>query len=446
VVISAGLSDLDELVLHCRGASAKSYVGEAVSCYKAGAYRSAIVATWIAVLYDFLDKLRELEMAGDANARARIAEFEKARQASNWKACIEFERSVIGYARDEFELLSPPQADDLERLAEDRNRCAHPSMTSAEEPYQATAELARTHLKNAVLHMLSHPPVQGKAALDRIMGEIASEYFPETQKEAVEFLKTGPLARARRPLVRNLILVLSKELLLKGWTLKNRARRFAALTAVVEMYREIGEATIKESVSGLLSAVPDDKYYRSVLYVAHISPAWALIGTSAQIKIRNYIESAPEDALSRFLHEAVRVPELRQAAMQRLTDADSEVLGKVIAADPSRDYVDLALSRFEKAGSFRHAEALCESLVLPLATVFVPDDIGRIAEAFVENSQITYANAIPGMYLELFAQTELIAGETRKYWKKISAKIHSESGISGGKPLRAAIVNRYRTA
>jgi hypothetical protein len=55
--------------------------------------------------------------------------------------------------------------------------------------------------------------------------------------------------------------------------------------------------------------------------------------------------------------------ELRNAAMQRLTDADSEVLGKVIAADPSRDYVDLALSRFEKAASFRHAEALCESLV-----------------------------------------------------------------------------------
>jgi hypothetical protein len=60
------------------------------------------------------------------------------------------------------------------------------------------------------------------------------------------------------------------------------------------------EKPIKESVSGLLSVVPDDKYYRSVLYVAHISPAWALSGTSAQIKIRNYIESAPEDSIIAF--------------------------------------------------------------------------------------------------------------------------------------------------
>lgn len=446
MVISAGLSDLDELILHCRGTNARSYVGEAVSCYKAGAYRSAIVATWIAVLYDFVDKLRELEMAGDANARSRIAEFENARQSSDWKASLEFERSLIGLARDEFELLSPPQAEDLERLANDRNRCAHPSMTSAEEPYQATAELARTHIKNAVMHMLSHPPVQGKAALDRITGEIASEYFPETQKQAVEFLSTGPLARARRPLVRNLVLVLSKELLLKGWTVKHRARRFAALTAVIEMYREIGETTVKESVSGLLSGVPDDKYYRSVLYVAQVSPAWALIGTSVQIKIRNYIESAPEDSLSRFLHQAVKVPDLRHAAMQRLTDADSEVLGKVIAADPSHDYVDLALRRFETAGSFRQAEELCESLVVPLATVFTPQDMNRIADAFLENTQITYANAIPGMYLELFNQTERLAGETKKYWRKISAKIQGDSGMSRGKPLRAAIVNRYRSA
>ena len=55
------LSDLDELVLKCRDQKATSYVKEAVSCYKAGAFRSSIVSTWIAVSFDIIDKLKELD-------------------------------------------------------------------------------------------------------------------------------------------------------------------------------------------------------------------------------------------------------------------------------------------------------------------------------------------------------------------------------------------------
>jgi hypothetical protein len=39
---------------------------------------------------------------------------------------------------------------DIERLFEDRSRCAHPSMTSLEEPFEATAELARYDLRSAI--------------------------------------------------------------------------------------------------------------------------------------------------------------------------------------------------------------------------------------------------------------------------------------------------------
>jgi hypothetical protein len=77
------LSDLDELVIRCRGDAARAYIREAVACYKGSAYRSAVVATWIAVLYDFLDKLRELEMSGDAAARVKLQEFEAARANNN---------------------------------------------------------------------------------------------------------------------------------------------------------------------------------------------------------------------------------------------------------------------------------------------------------------------------------------------------------------------------
>ena len=66
------MNDLDELVLKCRNKNAKALVTEAVTCYKAGAYRSAIVSSWNAVVYDFVAKLRELELTGDANAHTRL--------------------------------------------------------------------------------------------------------------------------------------------------------------------------------------------------------------------------------------------------------------------------------------------------------------------------------------------------------------------------------------
>ena len=38
------LEDLDELVLKCRNKNAREYIRESVACYRAQAYRSAIVS------------------------------------------------------------------------------------------------------------------------------------------------------------------------------------------------------------------------------------------------------------------------------------------------------------------------------------------------------------------------------------------------------------------
>jgi hypothetical protein len=65
------LGDIDEFVTRCRTEEARTYVAEAVACYKAGAYRSCIVATWIAVVYDLIAKVRELASGGDAEPPLR---------------------------------------------------------------------------------------------------------------------------------------------------------------------------------------------------------------------------------------------------------------------------------------------------------------------------------------------------------------------------------------
>ena len=136
--------DLDELIVRCRDKSSRKFIQEAVSCYRAGAFRSCIVSTWNAVVFDFLHKLRELELLGDKEAIRLLEEFEKLRSSGNqFKELWQFESDIPDIALKKFELISAVEKSDIKRLFEDRSRCAHPSMTSLEEPFEATAELAR---------------------------------------------------------------------------------------------------------------------------------------------------------------------------------------------------------------------------------------------------------------------------------------------------------------
>ena len=74
------LVDLDELILRCRNERAKTYIAEAGACYRAGDFRAGMVTTWVAVVYDVLQKLDELALTGDKNAEAKRTEFEDFRQ------------------------------------------------------------------------------------------------------------------------------------------------------------------------------------------------------------------------------------------------------------------------------------------------------------------------------------------------------------------------------
>jgi hypothetical protein len=88
------LTDLDELTLRCRSEKAKVHLVEAVGCYRAGAYRASIVATWIAVAFDMIDKLGELALAGDPVARTHLEKVQSARASANLRAALDFEREI----------------------------------------------------------------------------------------------------------------------------------------------------------------------------------------------------------------------------------------------------------------------------------------------------------------------------------------------------------------
>ena len=63
------LADIEALALSCRSEQSRIYITESIQCYRAGAYRASIVTSWIAVVFDLIDKIRELSLAGDQVAK-----------------------------------------------------------------------------------------------------------------------------------------------------------------------------------------------------------------------------------------------------------------------------------------------------------------------------------------------------------------------------------------
>ncbi len=158
--------------------------------------------------------------------------------------------------------------------------------------------------------------------MDRLLKEVESKYFPGETTKAVEFFKSGPLAKAREALVRNFVVALSKTLLKQPATTISRRRRFAALNAVLEMYVGKGERTLAEVLPELVQAVPDEKLYRVIFFLASVRQSWELIGKPAQMKAEEYIEKAPEDHEYRFLPYAVKVLPLRDLAVKRFPGSE----------------------------------------------------------------------------------------------------------------------------
>lgn len=323
--VTTALADLDELVLQCRDERARLLIAEAVACYRGGAYRAAIVATWVAVCFDLIDKLRELSLAGDKEAEAIVADVEKTRRTNDLSRALKLERELLGFARDKFELLSHVEFIDLERLQQDRNRCAHPSLISEDQPFTASGELARVHIYSAVTHLLQHPPVQGKHALDRLLREVSSEFFPQDVKKATASLSSGPLKRPRPSLVRNFVVVLVKDLLTAGTDLKQVFRARAALGAVKTLHNVQFELALKEKLPALVEGLPDKQLHRASRFVCRFPECWPHLSVGTHHRLEAYVESLPALHID-DLDELLLCPHLKRQAeirTRRITRAEA---------------------------------------------------------------------------------------------------------------------------
>lgn len=384
--MSTPLTDLDELILHCRNDRAKAYVREAVASYRAGAFRASIVATWIAVCFDFIEKLQELALAGDKEAENQVGELEKTRASGDVARALKFERDLLIAARDKFELISPLEFIDLSRLQEDRNRCAHPSLVAEGEAYSPSAELARLHIKSAVISVLQHPPAQGKYALERLLKEVASDYFPIKFEDAKDVLSTGPLKRPRDSLVRNFVVVLLKTHLLVTNNYKYKRRISAALKAAASLHPGPFNAALAEKLSPLFRQVEDKALYSTFSFFDQVPDVWQFLAVDVRQRLNNYVIGMPIEDID-YIAGALQSIHLKESAEKRIKKATRKELAETIFFDLPSQVGDRFVDIYLDSQSFDQANSWAKHMIVH-ASDFSADHVRRLLQNASNNDQI----------------------------------------------------------
>ena len=425
------LADLDDLALTVRDRSSRSYILEAVSAYRAEAYRSAIISTWIAVAYDIISKVRELATQGEAEAQALVTELDDAieKQSQGDTSAIprlqRIENDLLDKALSKFEFLSRQEHTDLARLKEDRNLCAHPAFTKQDLLFQPSPELVRSHIAHAVDHLLQHPPVQGKSAFTRLKQDILQPSFPTDQAAVSAFMRHKYLDHMKGSLLKNLVTVFLKIVVqrsepdLKG----HEPAVLRCLSAVHQHSPAVYDETMAEQLPRLTEGLKDSGLKRVVRLFAVEPRVWGWLGEDLHIRLKSVVSSYKyDDGASDHLFDGFVIDELRPLLLAAVGKLDAADQAALVARVPRTEFIDTALDLFQEAGSWRYAERLAADVILPLSKVYTAADIKRLLEIVQENSQIYGASDMPDTIADLFKRTDRLHPQTRPDWEKFLRK------------------------
>lgn len=392
------LGDLDELILSCRNEEGRKYITEAVSCYKAGAYRASIVSTWIAVVYDLLSKVRELALSGDAEAQRIVTDLNRwqplisKNDLGAIRNSLDLEREIVTIAHNKFGFFEGMEVVELGRLHDDRNRCAHPTYQASEQPYAPSAELARAHLVHAVQYVLARAPVQGQAATAQIIGLVESNYFPSDVERAKVQLRSGGLDRARDSFVRSVIDHLVFGYFEGGPGLKGRQQTVVAIRALAEMYPGICELRIRRALNSLGRRVPDNLklYFFGLLRTYHRT--WDFLEQDNRDRVKEVLRQSSDDLAQHAVPIAVEYKDLEETCLERLKRLPLKELSFVAQMTQHSLVIEAGVNLYCSSKSFDSANANYK-VIEPVIDKLTPAQIRRILVA-----RVAELADLPGAY------------------------------------------------
>ena len=290
------LADLEVLLNSIPDENIRAYAAEAISSYSAGAYRAAIVSTWIAVIFDLYQKIRYLdEQYGDLAAKKCAEEIDENRSRSDKKQVAAWEREVLKNAYEKVKMINETEYEHLDRIQKDRHKCAHPVLDQDGFLFQPSPELARTHIRTAIEILLSQPTVIGKAAVDAFERDVEKKNYPDEEERIIRGLagRHLPMSAKYRS---NLIKFCFKKIIRLEPDEESIIRKYIYIFKhLAEEYRHDFESIEKQFFTKEIENMREERYshFSGLLYLK--GELWDAVSPHAQEIFRSYIDN--EDAI-----------------------------------------------------------------------------------------------------------------------------------------------------
>ncbi|NEO40072.1 MAG: hypothetical protein F6J90_28540 [Moorea sp. SIOASIH] len=303
---SSQLADLEALTLNVHDQTVRAYVEESIASYSVGAYRSAIVSIWTAVVYDLYQKVRYLdEQYGDKAAKICIESIDKIRKSPDKKQVSAWERTILKDGYEKIKMFTLTEYEHLERIQQDRHRCAHPVLDSDGFLFQPSPELTRSHIRTAVDVLFSQPPIIGKPAVDALERDVeTSVYFPNKLEDVSKALKNRHILSTSNKYRVNLFKFCLKKILYLDINKPEFINRYILVFNVL-IYEDRGnfESIDRKVIASIFDNAKEERYNLIVELFNIAESLWNDSSDFFKEKFKIFLkESATNEEKVRVLH------------------------------------------------------------------------------------------------------------------------------------------------
>jgi hypothetical protein len=406
-------------------------MAEAVTAYRAGALRAAVNATWIALAFDLVSKVREIASAGDAAAGLVVTSYDNAIQSNNVDQLLRLESQLLDKAAADFQFIGASEYVLLKRLKEDRNRCSHPSFTSETELFTPTAEHERADVVHCVHFVVSRGPVQGKALLDQYSSDVVSTAFPRSREAAVRYVKARYLDRAKIGVVKSLAIVVAKAILKRnvGDWVGLESRLLDTLEAIQEENAAEFHSVVSPQLGQLIDSLSADQLPNSFQLLARFPGIHDCLASGTPMRLSAVVQNFdPAQNPANDIFAALDVPTYQAFASAHVDGLDDARFTRLVSEHPSPMLIPNAIRRLGESGGWRTAEHRFDDMVVPLAEQFGEADSVDLVAAIIGNSQVWDAAGLPASLAEfLERRTAMRASEPRSIWQPLKDSLRDHN-------------------
>lgn len=422
---SVPLRDLETLRLSVNNPDSCEWFGEAIRCYEAGSYRASVVSLWITLVLDLTAKLRSLAEAGDPEAEQLVEAYDRAIKNRDDSNALKYERDILEKAREKFELITAREFDELKRLREDRNFCAHPNMGVNGELLVPDAELVRAHIVSVWRAVLSQKACSGRKTIEIFEEEIASASWVEGS----EYLEKRFFENVRSSVKRNIIKLLVKYSLDLSMVSEMISRR--AIIAASQS-RDIDPELFENCFQTVLvnwdsqGKINDSMLIRLVGVYGSKETLWGLVPDTVRERAAVAVKSRGIEDLVKDGYFTGLQPideELQITNSSLIQELGVEQLSAVLGwAIDIRPFADQAISLLNAANSFKEARESLKTLE-KCASVLDESHIEKLTAVIRANDQVTWTSGLRYSLCEIY-RSMLHTSATDLQWKVLEEQLY----------------------